>query len=399
MATSDKLKTVAENIPKVYHAGQMNVIENAECLKGTASGSAFLLDDVSPVTHEMGVRVRGKNLFDKDNYIIITGNQSYLAFDISKLIIGNKYTFSSNLPITWFKISDDTPGYNSVQLLNLAGFTTFTFTMQRNSNISSTATQYLFIGIDTSTDKIIGNISELDGYNIQIELGTTATAYTPYVPDLTAVKVSRCGKNLLNSLSIWAEQNTSVISRDNGIVIIQSPNTKTTTSISQFYNKTLPAGTYAFSIDCTIENTKKAPRPNEILLFVNNAPHVLVFNMTSDGTYHRKSKFTLTKKSSVIIRFYFNVDDLTETSDVPTTASFSNVQLELGSTATIYEPYNSKTDYTPNADGTVEGVTSLHPNTTLMTDTDGVIIDCNYYKDIDKAFNELTTSVALSGGE
>lgn len=280
MATADKLTTVAENVPKVYHAGQLNVVENAKCLKGSKTGTAMLIDDVSPVEHTMTV-----------------------------------------------KISSDT------------------------------------------------------------------------VTDLTAVKVSRYGKNLLNSLSIWAEQNASVISRDNGIVTVRAPNTTTVSSISQLYNRTLPAGTYAFSIDCTIENTKKCTRPNEILLFVNNAPRVLVSNMKSDGTYHRKPKFTLTKKSNVIIRFYFNVDDITETSDVPTTASFSNVQLEIGSTATDYEPYNSKTDYTPNADGTVNGVTSLYPNTTLMTDTDGVIIDCEYYKDIDKAFNELSSAIALSGGE
>ena len=33
-----------------------------EALQGTTSGSAILIDDVSPVTHEMGVKVRGKNL-------------------------------------------------------------------------------------------------------------------------------------------------------------------------------------------------------------------------------------------------------------------------------------------------------------------------------------------------
>lgn len=281
MATADKLTTVAENVPKVYHAGQLNVVENAKCLKGSKSGSAMLLDDVSPVEHTMTV-----------------------------------------------KISSDT------------------------------------------------------------------------VTDLTAVKLSRYGKNLTNSLTdIKAEQNSHIISRDDGILTTQSPNTTTISSDLWFYNRTLPAGTYAFSFDCTIENTKKSTRPNEIMLFVNNAPRVLAHNMTSDGTYHKRSKFTLTKKSNVIIRFYFNVDDITETSDVPTTASFSNVQLEIGSTATDYEPYNSKTDYTPNADGTVNGVTSLYPNTTLMTDTDGVIIDCEYYKDIDKAFNELSSAIALSGGE
>ena len=53
-------------------------------------------------------------------------------------------------------------------------------------------------------------------------------------------------------------------------------------------------------------------------------------------------------------------------------------QLEIGTTATEYEPYITPTEYTPTADGTVNGVTSLYPNTILITDTDGVIIDCEY---------------------
>lgn len=283
MATADKLTTVAENVPKVYHAGQLNVVENAKCLKGSKTGTAMLIDDVSPVEHTMTV-----------------------------------------------KISSDT------------------------------------------------------------------------VTDLTAVKVSRYRKNLTNSLTdIKHEQNTYIISRDNGIVTLGSKNVITYSSQARLYDKILSAGTYTFSFDCTIENTKKCTKPNHVQVWVDdNYFSQPIYDMTKDGTYHRSFNFKITKNSRVWIRFYFNVDKITEVSDtIITKAMFSNVQLELGSTATDYEPYTSKTDYIPTADGTVNGVTSLYPNTTLMTNTDGVIIDCNYYKDIDKAFNELTTSVALSGGE
>ena len=76
-------------------------------------------------------------------------------------------------------------------------------------------------------------------------------------------------------------------------------------------------------------------------------------------------------------------------------------QLEKGITATEYTPYvdpatvtvtrwgadetdNFKT-YTPNADGTVEGITSLSPTMTLLTDTDGAVIHCEYNRDTNKA--------------
>ena len=50
-------------------------------------------------------------------------------------------------------------------------------------------------------------------------------------------------------------------------------------------------------------------------------------------------------------------------------------------------------EYTPNSDGTVNGVTSLYPNTTLMTNTAGVIIDCEYNKDVNRTVSELSTPV------
>lgn len=75
------------------------------------------------------------------------------------------------------------------------------------------------------------------------------------------------------------------------------------------------------------------------------------------------------------------------------------MQLEFGSTATDYEPYVTPTEYTPNADGVISGVKNLYPNTTLISNGDRVYIDCNYYKDVDKAYNKLSAEIALSGGE
>ena len=121
--------------------------------------------------------IKCKNLFNKKN--AITDIRTAKGFDISSLEIGKTYTFSSNLPIKSFKISDYSSGYNSVAKDEENGFTTFTFTMDKSSNITSGDKQYLFLGI---TDVLIWvkDISELDGYDIQIEEGTTATKYTPY---------------------------------------------------------------------------------------------------------------------------------------------------------------------------------------------------------------------------
>ncbi len=58
-----------------------------------------------------------------------------------------------------------------------------------------------------------------------------------------------------------------------------------------------------------------------------------------------------------------------------------NIQLEEGTTATDYEPYIEPQTVTANADGTVEGLTSISPNTAVTTDTEGVVIDMTYNAD------------------
>ena len=67
--------------------------------------------------------------------------------------------------------------------------------------------------------------------------------------------------------------------------------------------------------------------------------------------------------------------------------------IEAGTGDKVYEPYIEPIEYPVNADSTVEGVTSLYPVTTLMTDTAGAVIDATYNADtknyIDKKFAEL----------
>lgn len=71
-------------------------------------------------------------------------------------------------------------------------------------------------------------------------------------------------------------------------------------------------------------------------------------------------------------------------------------QVEFNSIVTEYTPFVEE-EYTPDADGVVEGVTSLYPTTTLQSDTDGVMIDVEYNRDINKAFAELEQKItALS---
>ena len=60
-----------------------------------------------------------------------------------------------------------------------------------------------------------------------------------------------------------------------------------------------------------------------------------------------------------------------------------NVQIEYGSTATEYESYKCQT-VNADSDGNVENIISVYPNMTLLTDTEGITINCTYNADTKK---------------
>ncbi len=135
---------------------------------------------VSPTEPTTGEEVwvqKSNNLFDKNKCSIV---QDSVALDISELVIGKTYTFSTNISVKSFKISNYANGYNSVNKDDENGFTTFTFTMARNSNMPEGIKQYLFLAI-SAPYQWISDIAQLNGYNIQIEEGNTATSYEEYV--------------------------------------------------------------------------------------------------------------------------------------------------------------------------------------------------------------------------
>lgn len=73
-----------------------------------------------------------------------------------------------------------------------------------------------------------------------------------------------------------------------------------------------------------------------------------------------------------------------------------NIQIEIGTEETTYAKFQMQ-GYTPNADGTVDNVTSLYPTTTLVTDTEGVIISAEYNKDLNKVVNDIYQKLSALG--
>ena len=120
---------------------------------------------------------------------------------------------------------------------------------------------------------------------------------------------------------------------------------------------------------------------------------VIVFIPPAQSTNIEVSNYQL--ELGLVATTYNPYVDLTKVkvSRLGNNSTSINNMAEIGTNATENEEYNT-IYYTPKTDGTVEGITSLYPNTTLMTDTDGIIIDCEYNIDIKKYIDNKIAELA-----
>ena len=63
----------------------------------------------------------------------------------------------------------------------------------------------------------------------------------------------------------------------------------------------------------------------------------------------------------------------------------------------VVEPI--KHTYSVNEDGTVDGVKSIYPSMTLSSDTEGVVIEAEYFVDGQAKIQALTDTIISLGGE
>lgn len=124
---------------------------------------------------------------------------------------------------------------------------------------------------------------------------------------------------------------------------------------------------------------------------------IAMYYFTADGV---ETKFLEAKASTSFdvpayqegvclkISFYLDASDGNGLQSV----TYSNIR--IGIDEAEYEPYKAPVEYTVNADGTVDGVKSIAPATTLTTDTEGVLIEVEYNKDANKVVATLEQRLA-----
>lgn len=359
----------------------------SNALKGNKNGSVILIDDISPIEHTVGVKLISKNILPYP-YLNKTTTTNGITFtDNGDGTITVNGTATDKIVYTLLNYGDIS--LQKGQTYTLSGCPaggnndTFRLTLQENTYVSpfhdigNSATNTAIDGkygmfIVISSGVTLSNLV----FKPQIEIGPTATEYTPYIKELSSVKVRKCGKNLFdidtmltaNARKTGEREFTNPLLTSRALANVPTIAGKTyTISITGYGNSNSAA-----ELILSVMDGKDTPYGSSGRLAVAQG------NSTTDQTVTRK--FTALSDWVSINSLFTNIKD---------------VQLELGSVATEYEPYNSDSaEYAPNADGTIEEVLSLYPNMTLTADTEGVLIDCEYNKDLNRSFTDVLQRLA-----
>ena len=374
------------------------LITNTACanaLRGAASGSSVSLSDISPNEHTLGVKVRGKNLIP------------YPYYDTTKTQNGITFTVNADGSISFSGTSTGLATFYFVyKAMNLKQGVTYTLSASGNYSFGGSATIFIYdsaqgqsayipLLTDTSTTFTPAkNINNTNCYLVipanrtvsgtlkpQLELGSTATAYTPYISDLSTVTVTRCRKNLIpypyTDTTKTLNGITFTVNSDGSVTVNGTATAQAYFRLQQPFS--LKKGQYFFS-GCP---TGGAGGTYSLYL------------STSDYKFYKSdigNGISINAEDDKIVSIVINIAKDTTVNNL-----VFKPQLELGSTATAYEQPYTVVECTPAADGTVSGVKSLYPTTTLMTDTEGTIIEAEYNRDINKAFAELRQAIISSG--
>ena len=211
-----------------------------------------------------------------------------------------------------------------------------------------------------------------------------------------AIKVKKFGKNLLNNDTSFLGEVTFMGSSMLGTRIgyeVRLPEGKYTISAKHINdNSTLVSSTYIYSYVNDKNGAYKAY--SEVYKNVDGT-NKLDYYVLAAGSPHKP--FVVTIKEGDVL---YIVDANIQLDLAASVAKFNNVQIQMeeGAVNTEYEPYIEPVEYAVNEDGTVDGVTSIYPTTTLLTDTAGAVIDVEYNRDINKAFAELYNAIISLGG-
>lgn len=355
----------------------------ASAIKGNLSGPIVAADDVSPVEHFLSVKTYGKNLIDniddfvkesatvytyEDGVLTITGGY---AIKWVKIEAGKTYTFSCNSVrygatgggYYLRAYTEDKNSYRVVAYDTVTLSPRCTFTAEQGDC-------YLRIAFYGSTKS---NPEDTSVYsNIQLEEGTEATEYVPYISPAEATVV-RCSKNLIQYPFAFATRTINGVTftpHSDGTVFVRG-----TATANTYFALNGGFNSDAVQIPCTLKPGEEYTI-TDAMVFLYKDGATKAFN---------EGSFVMVEGYDYYGIFVY----------VPSGATVETVlmpQLELGGSSTEFMPYFSES-YIAEADGTVEDVVSLAPGMALYAESEGLYLDVEYNRDTVKVVEEILNQV------
>ena len=203
------------------------------------------------------------------------------------------------------------------------------------------------------------------------------------ITDFSGVTVKQYRKNLIDffNFDTW----------EKGFTYLSASGTSYTKDCYVLNN--LKSGT-SYTISCSFKDDKNI---STYFYFakLSKETHQIVSSEYFTSQSVSKTTYTFVAEDSYYYMIYRGSSFIVTQEEIDKFATF---QLEVGGSATEYEEYVEPITHTVNADGTVDGVKSIYPTTTLCADTDGVQINIEYNKDINKAIADLQQAIISLGG-
>lgn len=374
--------------------GVLNKGNFANSIVGNVSGEIVAMDDVSPLEHKVSVKTRSKNLFD----ISKIPNDTNITIENGIMNISG-----TNDSLCEIFLKDICPNLKAGDTVVLS------FTTKNTDGVLTGSTTYIYLSevktvwynkqSFTVTQKMLDSrlafytgaypqkYTEAQLYDFQIELGTTATAYTPYVANDEVITVRSCGKNLIPFPYRDLPAGTGTKTVHGVTFTIHDDGTITTsgTSTSQSYftlvKLFLPVGTYRLS-GCI------GSMPQGAFIYFANKDYSVYKTMYGSGI-----TIEVTKADIYDMTVNFN-------NGVVADGLVFKPQLEIGTTTTDHEPCKEGEEIITTFAELAKGaeLTSIAPNMTIYTDKAGAIVECSYNKDTNIVIEKLTQAIIALGG-
>ena len=372
-------------IPDDYTTLEAKVNELANAVKGHLSGAVVAADDVSPVEHNPSVWVHGKNLL-KNTAVTQTIDGVTFTTNSGGSVTANG-TAGANAPIRYVLGEAVLPPGRYVVSGQSEGVSaSFVMYSDQNGNnhqqhsgqdaeLTLTKTAKINVYFVVMESRTVSNITVYP----MIRLASVSDSnYEPYL-DPSTVTVKRYGKNLLkNTLADSTSCGVKRTVNSDGSITFSGTSTEVHgIGINAAIN--LPDGKYIIS----------GGQSNLFLVIwgmsVATKSWVSIMPDKGDGA-------EFVADSSLYTHYLAQYQGLSGVSYACT----SFPMIRAASVADdSFEAYIESTTHIPSSDGTVSGVTSLSPNMTILTDTVGAIVECEYNRDTNKVINKI---IAALGG-